>query len=79
MALTLTQVQTRLTAAWEAVELGQLELEVNGRQIRFHSLEALQKHIDWLRGLEVELQEAAEADSGGQSKSGQPASARRFG
>lgn len=64
MALTLAQIQERLQAAWEAISLGELSYTVAGRATTFHSLDAFQRHIDWLRGLEREAIEEAAALSG---------------
>ncbi len=55
MAITLAQVQTQLAAAWAAINVGELSYSHDGQQTQFHSLDAMQRHIDWLRGLEREL------------------------
>lgn len=55
MAITLEQVQTQLAAAWAAMNVGELSYQHDGHQTVFHSLDAMQRHIDWLRGLEREL------------------------
>jgi len=65
MALTAAQVNTRIDAAWEAVNLGELSYTVNGRTLQYHSLNAFQKHIDWLRDLYADLTEEAAIDAGG--------------
>ena len=63
MAITLEQVQAQLQAAWAAINVGELSYEHQGHQVTFHSLDALQRHIDWLRLLEREL--VAETSSTG--------------
>jgi len=64
MAITLSQVRERLQAAWNAVALGELSYSHNNHATTFHTLSEMQKHIDWLRGLEREL-EADDESVGG--------------
>ncbi len=64
MALTLSQVQTQLQAAWDAINAGELSFTVQGRTTQYHSLGEMQRHIDWLEGKERDLIKAASAAAG---------------
>ncbi|NLF32042.1 MAG: hypothetical protein GX591_14290 [Planctomycetes bacterium] len=55
MPITLEQVQTQLQTAWAAINAGELSYSHDGNQTTFQSLDAMQRHIEWLRGLEREL------------------------
>ncbi len=68
MPITLSQVQTQLTAAWNAINLGERSYQTpGGDQVVFHSLDEFQRHIDWLRKLEADLTSQAALTAGNES------------
>ena len=62
--ITLAQVDARINAAWEAVNLGELSYTVHGRELTFHSLDVFQRHINWLLELRQSLSAQAEIAAG---------------
>ena len=61
MAITTTQIDTQIDAAWSALQVNEREYTVNGRRLVFPSLAEMQDHIDWLHTLKSKLEMTASA------------------
>jgi len=67
-AMSLEQIDALLTAAYAAINVGELSFAVpNGRTVTFHSLDALTRYIDWL---ERKRREAVDQAAAAASNSG---------
>lgn len=65
VAITLAQLDAKIDAAWDAINVGELSYAVpGGRTVQFHTLESFQQHIDWLQVQYNRLSEQASIDAG---------------
>tara|TARA_Y100000310_G_scaffold265257_1_gene276190 strand:+ start:3410 stop:3643 length:234 start_codon:yes stop_codon:yes gene_type:complete len=63
MAITAAQVDTQINAAWAAFQINEKSYTVDGRTLEFHTLDEMQRHIDWLMTLANKLSMKASGDA----------------
>ncbi len=64
MAVTASQVDAQIDAAWAAIQVNEKSYTVEGRTLEFPSLDEMQRHIDWLMTLANKLTMTASTDAG---------------
>lgn len=62
--ITLAQIDTQIDLAWNAINVNELSYNVRGRELVFHSLDAFQRHINWLLELRQSLLAQADVTAG---------------
>ena len=62
--ITLAQLDTQIDAAWTALRVNEIEYSVNGRMLKFRTLDEMQRHINWLLELKQTLTATADVAAG---------------
>ena len=62
--ITLAQLDTQIDAAWTALRVNEIEYSVNGRMLKFRTLDEMSRHINWLLELKQTLTAQAAVSAG---------------
>ncbi len=64
MAVTASQIDTQIDAAWAAMQVNELSYTVQGRTVLFRTLDEMSRHIEWLMSLQNKVAMQALIDAG---------------